>query len=67
MVMMMVVVGLAVMTCVGEEQNLYWFCFLICILRRKSRYVIAGPLFVLPTYPTRYFYYCPREFYTILS
>ena len=65
-VMMMIVVGLVMMTCIEKEQNLCWFRFLICILRKKSRYVIAGPLLVLPTCPTDYFYYCPKEFYTIL-
>ena len=49
---MMVVVGLAVITCIGEEQNLCWFCFLIHILRKESWYVIAGPLLILPTHLT---------------
>jgi len=37
--------------------NLCWFCSLIHILKKKSQYVIAGPLLVLPTCPTDYFYY----------
>jgi len=66
MVMIMVVILLAVITYIGEEWNLCWFCSLIHILRKKSQYVIAGPLLVLPTYSTDCFYYCPEEFYTIL-
>ena len=42
---------------IGKEQNLCWFCSLICILRKKSQYVIASPLLVLPTCPTDYFNY----------
>jgi len=40
-----------------KEWNLCWFCSLIHILKKKSQYVIAGPLLVLPTCPTDYFYY----------
>ena len=64
--MKMVVVVLVVMMYIGEEWNLCWFRSLIRILRKKSWYVIAGPLLVLLTCSTDYFYYCPKEFYTIL-
>jgi len=66
-VIIVVVVVLVVMMCIEEEQNLYWFCSLIRILRKKSWYVIAGSLFILPIYSTDYFYYCSKEFYMILS
>ena len=55
-VMIMVVVVLVVLIYIEEEQNLCWFHFLICIPKKKSRYVIAGPLLVLPTCPTDYFF-----------
>jgi len=67
MVIMIMVVVLAVMTYIGEEHNLCWFYSLICILRKKSQYVIASLLPVLSTCPTDYFYYCPKELYMILS
>ena len=58
MVMMMVV-----MMYIKKEWNLHWFCFLIHTLTKKSWYVIAGSLLVLPILSTNY---CPNEFYTIL-
>ena len=48
----MMVMIMVVMMYIGEEWNLYWFCSLICILRKKSWYVIAGLFFVLPIHPT---------------
>ena len=55
-VMIMVVVVLVMLIYIEEEQNLCWFCFLICILKKKSQYVIAGPLLVLSACPTDYFF-----------
>ena len=55
-VMMMMVVVLVVLIYIEEEQNLCWFRFPICIPKKKSQYVIAGPLLVLPTCPTDYFF-----------
>jgi len=56
MVMMVVVVVWVVMMYIKKEQNLCWFCFLIHTLKKKSHYVIADPLFVLPICPTNYFF-----------
>ena len=55
-VMMMVVVVWVVMMYIKKEQNLYWFYFLIYTLKMKSQYVIVGPLPILPTHSTNYFF-----------
>jgi len=53
--MVMTVVVYVVIMYIEEEQNLSWFCFPICTLKMKSRYVITGPLLVLSTHSTDYF------------
>jgi len=57
LVMMIEVVMWVVMMCKEEGQNLCWFHFLLCILKKKSWYVVAGSLPILPTCPTDCFSY----------
>ena len=52
----MMVVVWAEMMYIEEKQNLCWFCFLIRTLKKKSQYVIADPLLILPTHSTYYFF-----------
>ena len=40
----------------SHNKNLYWFYFLIYTLKMKSQYVIVGPLPILPTHSTNYFF-----------
>ena len=46
-----------VMTYRGKGQNPCWFHSLIHILKKKSQYVIASSLLVLPICSTDYFNY----------
>jgi len=54
---MIEVVMWVVMMCKEEGQNLCWFHFLLCILKKKSWYVVASSLSILPTCSTDCFYY----------
>jgi len=61
---MIVVVVMVVMIYIGGERNLCWFHSLTRILKMTvSRYMIVGPLLVLPTQllTTLFTDYCPNE------
>jgi len=57
MVIMIAMVVWIKMMYIEKEQNLCWFCFPTYTPKKKSQYVIVGPLLVLPICST---YYCSK-------